>query len=141
MSKGNLIYQKVHSMALFYKAHKTDAGYDLALTDTVRLAPGESKVVGTGVRVQLPTDTYGILTHRSSAPSKLGAVVVTGIIDQDYRGEIKCNMHNNGTNAVMVPAGYPVAQLVLVSLLSPLVREGTVTSDTERGEGGFGSTD
>lgn len=117
------------------------AGYDLASMEEVVLYPGESKLVKSGIGVSLPQGHLGLLTHRSSFPSKKGGQVILGIIDEDYRGEIRINCVNHSdTERVWVKQGDRIAQMIILEAKHfPLVEVDSL-DETDRGEGGFGST-
>lgn len=119
------------------------AGYDLHASETVTIPAGGMAWVPTGVHVSLPPNTVGLVKSRSSL-SKLGAEVGAGVIDSDYRGEIKVKVFVHASSApVTILQGQRFAQLLL---LPHIVAEVKVVArqedlgETERGEGGFGST-
>ena len=124
----------------FY-AHEGDAGLDLRVKRDVVLQPGESKLVGTGVRVAIPSGFVGLQFPRSGLGSK-GITLrnAVGVIDSGYRGEIKAALWNTTGETVEIMAGDRVCQLVVV----PYARCELVLANgfepTERGEDGYGST-
>jgi len=121
------------------------AGIDLRLATSaaIAIAPGGMRVVGTGVRVAIPEGYVGKLYVRSSTGIKKRVTLAngTGIIDSDYRGEIKLALMNNGSKPVFFEQYDRVAQLVVCRHFD---YRGMVFVDelpeTERGEGGVGST-
>ena len=116
------------------------AGLDLyALQETV-LPPHTGGVVETGIAVAIPPEFYGRIAPRSGVSFKTGLVVNAGVIDSDYRGEIKVLFNNYTSNEVKFQKGDKVAQLVLERIGLLDVEEVEVLSDTVRGENGFGST-
>lgn len=122
------------------RAHPTDAGADLFSTETFRLLPGESKLVSTGVGVKIPAGYGGLVLNRSSQRVNGITSLGTGLIDSDYRGELKVFLVNQGDTEYKVVAGETkIAQLVLVPVLLPVFVDSW--NDTERSNGGFGSTD
>lgn len=122
------------------RAHPTDAGADLFSTETFRLLPGEAKLVSTGVGVKIPAGYGGLVLNRSSQRATGITSLGTGLIDSDYRGELKVFLVNQGDMEYKVVAGETkIAQLVLVPVLLPVFVDSW--NDTERGNGGFGSTD
>lgn len=135
------------------RAHKHDAGLDLASTEAVELKPGERKLVPTGVRVILPPDLVGMVCPRSGNAIKHGLTVLNapGIIDSGYTGEVKVILMNLSDETHKVEKGDRVAQLVLTPVANDAylnhVREEWFSkiADTqevfERGEKGFGSSD
>lgn len=121
------------------RAHPTDAGADLFSTETFRLLPGETKLVSTGVGVKIPVGYGGFVLNRSSQRAIGITSLGTGLIDSDYRGELKVFLVNQGDREYKVEAGETkIAQLVLIPVLLPVFVDSW--NDTERGNGGFGST-
>ena len=118
------------------------AGMDLVSTEPVELAPGERKLVGTGIHVAIPAGFEGQMRPRSGLAVRHGISMVNtpGTIDSDYRGEIKVLLINLGDSVVKLGQGERVAQLVICPVMRAdwLVVESL--DDTERGGGGFGST-
>ncbi|PII81447.1 deoxyuridine 5'-triphosphate nucleotidohydrolase [Leucobacter sp. OLJS4] len=120
-----------------------DAGADLRSTESVLLAPGERRLVGTGVSIALPEGFAAFVMPRSGLAAKHGVTVVNapGTVDAGYRGEIKVALLNTDrSSAFQVESGDRIAQLVVM----PVVRAEFVAVDelpeTSRGAGGFGST-
>lgn len=115
------------------------AGYDLTTPAAVTLKPGERTTIPLGFALGLPADLHGRIESRSGLALK-GLVVLTGVIDADYRGEVKVIMQNFGDKPHEFAAGDRVAQLVL----RPTVHRSFMPVDaleaTTRGSGGFGST-
>ena len=119
------------------------AGADLyALLDsTVEIAPHETTFIHTGISVEIPEGYCGLIFARSSMGAKRGLAPANkvGVIDSDYRGEIKIALHNHSTEAKSVASGERIAQIVITPYLKCDFEEGELT-DSERGSGGFGST-
>jgi len=121
------------------RAHPTDSGADLfALERTVLPARTITKV-HTGVAVELPENTSGIIWGKSSVESK-GIKAMAGLVDAPYRGELIVCMYNLNDTEFVFEAGQKVAQLVVLPTLYPSFEEATQLSDTTRADGGFGST-
>lgn len=121
------------------RAHPTDSGADLfALTRTV-LPARQITYVHTGVAVELPANTSGIIWGKSSVESK-GIKAMAGLVDAPYRGELIVCMYNLNDTDFVFEAGQKVAQLVVLPTLYPAFEEVAELSDTSRGAGGFGST-
>ena len=119
------------------------AGYDIrSAEDEVVLAPGEIRLVGTGLLMELPEGVECQVRPRSGLALKHGITLPNspGTIDPDYRGEVKIIMQNSGTKSVALSRGERVAQLVFARFEALDVEEVDGLSDTERGDGGFGST-
>lgn len=123
------------------KGTPSSAGWDLYASKTVLLVPGESIEVPTGIALEIPEDWVGLLTHRSSLGFKLDTIASFGVIDSDYRGEVKVKLFNLGEEGAWIKAGDRFAQLVIVPYLHWGEMEiVTELSDTARGTGGLGST-
>jgi dUTP pyrophosphatase len=107
-----------------------DAGYDLRATARVSIPPDGRRLVGTGVAIALPEGVAGLVTLLN-AP---------GLIDPNYRGEIKVILHNTGDRRYTVELGDRIAQLLLVPYLAPDLEVVEELPETERGADGFGSS-
>jgi dUTP pyrophosphatase len=120
------------------------AGADLyaCLEADVIIAPGETKKIPTGIAMELPVGTAGLIYARSSLGTKKGLAPANkvGVVDSDYRGEFMIFLHNHGTEAQTICHGDRVAQLVITPVFTPGFLEAEELSDTARGAGGFGST-
>ena len=121
------------------------AGADLyALTggETVRFAPGETKMIHTGLAVEIPEGYAGLIYARSGIATKRGLAPANkvGVIDSDYRGEVMVSLHNHSGAEQEITDGERIAQLVIAPFLAAEFCEAEELSDTVRGEGGFGST-
>jgi dUTP pyrophosphatase len=121
-----------------------DAGYDLRCVEPFTLAPGERRVVPTGVAIALPEGVAGLVVPRSGLAARHGLSVVNGpgLIDPTYRGEIRVVLVNLGDEPYAGEAGDRIAQLLLVPFLAPVTRvvEELPPSADERGADGFGSS-
>lgn len=128
--------------ALPRHAKEGDAGLDLTSRDTVTLCAGETKMVGTGVAIELPRGYVGLVFPRSGLGSRgVNLSNCVGVIDSGYRGEIKAPLHNNKRDKAMtVERGDRVCQLVVVPFETCNCIEVEELSDSIRGDGGFGST-
>ncbi|MBO5379850.1 MAG: dUTP diphosphatase [Clostridia bacterium] len=120
------------------------AGADLyACTDgdTVIL-PGETKLIGTGLAIEVPLGYGAFIYARSGLASKRGLAPANkvGVVDADYRGEIMVALHNHSSEAQTVLCGERIAQMVIAPFLTAEFCEVESLSDTQRGSGGFGST-
>ena len=120
------------------------AGADLyAATDcdTVIL-PNETKLIGTGLSIEVPEGYGAFIYARSGLASKRGLAPANkvGVVDADYRGEVMVALHNHSTEAQTVLAGERIAQMVIAPFLKAEFCEVDSLSDTVRGTGGFGST-
>ena len=125
------------------------AGYDLYSVDTFCIEPGETRLVHTGLAMEIPENFWGGIYARSGLATKKGLrpANCVGVIDSDYRGEIMVALHNDSSSIQRIEAGDRIAQLVFHQqcIIGPDV-DGSIwqvvddLSDTDRGEGGFGST-
>jgi dUTP pyrophosphatase len=118
------------------------AGMDLRADEPVDLAPGERRLVPTGIAVAIPPGWEGQVRPRSGLALKLGLGIANGpgTIDSDYRGEVGVILVNWGADAVRLARGERIAQLVIAPVARATVVEVTELPGTGRGGGGFGST-
>ena len=120
------------------------AGGDLysAESGDVVIEAGETVFIGTGLAVEIPEGYVGLVYARSGLACKRGLAPANkvGVIDSDYRGEIKVALHNHGKEAQTIIKGERIAQLVIAPYLKVEYEETKELSDTARGTGGFGST-
>ena len=124
-------------------AHPGDAGADLTATQARTLEPGERATVGTGVSIALPDGYVAFVVPRSGLAAKHGITIVNspGTVDAGYRGEIRVTLLNtDASQPFTIAPGDRIAQLIVM----PFVKARFVVVDklpeSERGEGGFGST-
>ena len=120
------------------------AGYDLRahLEAPLEVQPGAWAMVPTGLGAEIPAGLAGMVFSRSGLGTKHGMVVAqgVGVIDSDYRGEIKVPLRNMGEKPYAVQPGERIAQLVLLPVQLLPVEEVQELTHTQRGQGGFGST-
>ena len=120
------------------------AGGDLysAEENDITVAPGQTAFIGTGLAVEIPQGLVGLVYARSGLACKKGLAPPNkvGVIDSDYRGEIKVALYNHGKESQTVAKGERIAQLVIAPFVFAEYEETDDLSDTVRGEGGFGST-
>jgi len=120
------------------------AGADLyaCLDEAVEIQPGEVFWVPTGIALEVPKGCAGLIYARSSLGVKRGLAPANkvGVIDSDYRGEIRVVLLNHSNQVQTVAPGERIAQLIITPVLTPAYEEVEELSDTQRGEGGFGST-
>jgi dUTP pyrophosphatase len=116
------------------------AGYDLyASKDTT--VPAHGKVlVSTDISIACPEGTYGRIAPRSGLASKHFIDTGAGVIDSDYRGEVKVLLFNHASDDFPIKHGDRIAQLVLERIYTPEIMEVTDLEESVRGAGGFGST-
>lgn len=124
------------------RAHPTDAGFDLATVEEVRVPCRGHVMMDTGVRVNIPAGYVGKLFVRSSVGVKRHVCLSNGagIIDAGYTGTIKASLHNTGDGPVWFREGEFVVQLVVEPLAGAELVGVDAFGDVERGDAGFGST-
>jgi dUTP pyrophosphatase len=125
------------------RAYAGDAGLDLVACERVELGPGERGIVPTGLAVAIPDGYAGFVLRRSGLAAKHGVTVLNapGLVDSGYRGELRVILLNTDKHETfVVEPGTRVAQLVLVPIALPEPNEVGELPDSERGEGGFGSS-
>lgn len=125
------------------RATEHAAGYDVRSAEAeVTLEPGEIRLVGTGLVMELPEGVECQVRPRSGLALRHGVTLPNspGTIDPDYRGELRVIMQNLGAEAVTLARGERIAQLVFARFEAPEIAEASELSETARGEGGFGST-
>jgi dUTP pyrophosphatase len=117
------------------------AGLDIFSAEEIEIPPGEWRVVGTGISIELPEGFEAQVRPRSGLALKGITVLNTpGTIDPDYRGEVKVILFNVSNKSFKVEKGMRIAQLVISKFERVKVEITDSLSDTKRGEGGFGST-
>lgn len=120
------------------------AGADLyaCLETAVVIRPGETAWIPTGIALEVPKGCAGLIYARSSLGTKRGLAPANkvGVVDSDYRGEIQVVLYNHGTVPQTVAHGDRIAQFIITPVLTPQYMEVSQLADTDRGEGGFGST-
>ncbi|XP_063268259.1 deoxyuridine 5'-triphosphate nucleotidohydrolase, mitochondrial isoform X2 [Prinia subflava] len=116
------------------------AGYDLYSAYDCVIPPMEKAVVKTDIQIALPPGCYGRVAPRSGLAAKHFIDVGAGVIDEDYRGNVGVVLFNFGKETFEVKKGDRIAQLICERIYYPELEEVEALDDTERGEGGFGST-
>lgn len=146
MSDGNVVVRirrLSDDVVLPSYAHEGDAGMDLRAMETVTLQPFERRLVATGLAIAIPDGYAGLVLPRSGLAIKKGLTVANtpGLIDAHYRGELKVIAINVDPNdPVTIEAGDRIAQLVIQRIPEVQLVEVDELDDTDRGEGGFGSS-
>jgi dUTP pyrophosphatase len=115
------------------------AGFDLYTVDEGRIMPHQNRLFDTGLSFTVPEGTYGRIAPRSGV-SKKGIMVNAGVVDRDYTGPVKIMLHNLSDEMYEVKKNDRIAQLIIEKISSPTIEEVETLDDTERGDGGFGST-
>lgn len=118
------------------------AGYDLYAHEGAIIKPHETAKIGTGVAIQPPKDTFGAVFARSGLATKQGLrpANCVGVCDYDYTGEYIVALHNDSNEERTVEAGERIGQVVFIPYINVSFVEVDELEETERGDGGFGST-
>lgn len=122
------------------------AGMDLRAANDVGsplvLAPGERRLVPTGLVFEIPLGFEGQIRPRSGLALKQGVTCLNtpGTIDSDYRGEVQVLLINHGTEDFIIERGMRIAQMIIAPVIQVEIEERTLAEETARGAGGFGST-
>jgi dUTP pyrophosphatase len=122
--------------------HQDDSGLDLTSIEDLEIPPGESRLIHTGIAIELPQNTEAQVRPRSGLALKHQITVLNtpGTVDEGYRGEIGVILINHGKNTFQICRGMKIAQMVIMPVIRVEVEEITEMSVTVRGAGGFGST-
>ncbi len=139
----NFIKTRPEAVCPAYQSESA-AGADLyaAISEEIKIAPGETFFVPTGISLEIPEGFVGLIYARSSLACKKGIAPANkvGVIDSDYRGEIMVALFNHSSEGVTVSAGDRIAQLVITPYLTAEFKEVQQLTETQRAAGGFGST-
>lgn len=137
--------KRVNDLAILPTQGSSEAaGWDLyaAIEADIEIPPHSTVKIPTGLIFELPQYTFGAIFARSGVATKLGLrpANCVGVCDSDYRGEYIVAMHNDTNQPQVVPAGARIAQLVIMPYVPVTMVQTDVLSETERSDGGFGST-
>ena len=122
------------------RAHKTDAGFDIKARDNRLVKAHGGALLHTGLHVQLPHGTAGLLVSKSGLNVNHG-ITSTGLIDEGYTGEIMVKLYNHSNENYLVHAGDKISQLVVIPVLYEDIHiMDSLDENTERGDKGFGSS-
>ena len=137
--------KKLHPNAqlpTFGSAYAAGADLYACLEAAVTIQPGDTFWVPTGIALEVPSGCAGLVYARSSLGAKRGLAPANkvGVIDSDYRGEIRVVLLNHSKEAQTIQPGERVAQFVITPVIIPTYVETDVLDETDRGAGGFGST-
>lgn len=120
------------------------AGADLyaCITEAATIEPGETKLIPTGLAMELPIGYAGLIYARSGLASKKGLAPANkvGVVDSDYRGEVMVALHNHSNVPASIDPQERIAQLVITPYIAAIFNTVDTLDDTTRGTGGFGST-
>lgn len=145
MLSANVPIKKLHDNAVIPTyGSEYAAGADLyaCIDEPVSISPGETKLIKTGLAMEIPAGYAGLIYARSGLASKKGLAPANkvGVIDADYRGEVMVALHNHSNLEASIEPQERIAQLVITPYLTAVFEETSELSDTVRGAGGFGST-
>lgn len=123
------------------RGHPGDAGHDLYVSKTITIPPGEFRDVSTDICVCFPDNIWGRITGRSSTLRDLKVLVMEGILDNGYRGELKIGAYNlSNIEEITLTQGMRIAQLILHDLITVRFKVTEELPISNRGSDGFGST-
>lgn len=139
---GDTLLSEKQKAAIDIAGKLTDSEWDDYFKSKIIIMPHETKMISTGIAIAVPTGYMGCIYARSGLASKksLAPANCVGIVDSDYRGEVKVALHNYSDKNQIIDVGERIAQLVIqpVSLCTPVEVE--ELDETDRGVGGFGSS-
>lgn len=121
------------------RAHATDAGLDLRTPIPFRVYPGSRRTIQTGVHVELPPGTVGLIKSKSGLNRDYG-ITCEGVIDEGYTGGIAVILQNNWKEVVAFNVGDKIAQLLVIPCLYESIEIVEELKESDRGDKGFGST-
>lgn len=122
------------------RERSTDAGIDLYASTKIRIPANNRETVSTGYAVAIPEGYYGQVQERSGYSLKNTLILKAGVIDSEYRGEIKLVFQNSGDYPIMIEAGDKIAQLIIHKLPKLNIQFVSELDTTDRGTKGFGSS-
>src|SRR6185437_7801272 len=109
------------------------AGLDVCSIEDLRIGPKQRVMARTGLAVAIPQGFYGRVAPRSGLAARNGLDVLAGVIDSDYRGEVCCLLYNTGDEAIHLPAGSKICQLIVEQIITPDATWAADLDDTARG--------
>ena len=116
------------------------AGLDLYSAVTAEIAPNQKALVSTDIAIECPLGTYGRIAPRSGLAVNYSIDVGAGVIDSDYRGDVKVLLFNLGNSPFKIQKGDRIAQLIIERILIPDIEIVDVLCASQRGQNGFGSS-
>ncbi|MES2223840.1 MAG: dUTP diphosphatase [Patescibacteria group bacterium] len=133
--------KKIHPDAKIpHYAHQGDAGFDLFVPESVTLDAQERKSIPLGLAVEIPDGYAGLLLDKSGLSHKHGLKSFGGVIDSGYRGEIHAGIMNLGDKPYILEKGHKIIQMLIMPVQFVDIEEADELSNSERGEGAFGSS-
>lgn len=124
------------------KAHSGDAGWDIFASEAAEVGPGETKIIKTGIALEIPSGWYGQIKSRSGLGAK-GLIVTAGVVDSGYRGEVGVvvvNGNRGPEGSFSFRPGDKIAQMVFLPVPDVEINLTESLNGSVRGQGGFGST-
>ena len=121
-------------------ANPGDAGFDLYAAEETIISPGQRMLVRSGIKMAVPEGYVGLIWDKSGRAAKDGLKTMAGVLDSGYRGEILIVMHNLSDKEVKIEKNHKVAQMLIQPIHKAEFEEVESLDDTQRGEGGFGSS-
>jgi len=122
------------------RSNQSDAGWDLYSVTTRPIAPSQRVTIKTGISLEIPEEYVGLIWPRSGMSVKNGIDVLAGVIDSGYRGEIKVCLLNTSREWMNIKEGDRIAQILFQEVPHFQLQEVEILQNSDRGEGGFGST-
>ena len=122
------------------KANEFDAGWDLYASEDAIIDPSKAELISTDISFAIPDGYVGLIWDRSGMAAKRGLHRFAGVIDSGYRGEVKVCLWNSADKYCIIHAGERIAQIIFQEVPQFDLTEVASLDDTERGEGGFGSS-
>ena len=121
-------------------AHPDDAGLDLYSIENYTLKSVERKVIRTGIAIELPKKFVGLIWEKGGISAKYGIIVLAGVIDSNYRGEVGVVLFNSSKKPYKIIKGEKIAQLLVQPIVNCKIKEVQNLSSTSRGEKSYGSS-
>lgn len=121
-------------------AYEHDAAFDLRAAHECKLMPGEKAIIKTGLKMEIPVGYVGLIWDRSGLAAKNSLHCLAGVIDAGYRGEVGIVLVNLGKEEFFIEKNMRVAQMLIQPIVLPKIVEVDELVDSNRGEGGFGSS-
>jgi len=119
---------------------ETDVGFDLRAGENKKIYPGAQETVRTGIIIEIPKDCVGLVRDRVGIVTKMNVHTAAGTFDSAYRGEVSIVLINMGEEEVLIEKGMRIAQMILLPIVKPEIKEVKELEETCRGSKGFGST-
>lgn len=121
-------------------SYNDDAGFDLFSVEKIEILPNQRVRVPTGIAMQIPNGHVGLIWDKSGLSQKNGLKTLGGVVDSGYRGEVMVGIINLSDDKYVLEAGHKVAQMIIQKKETCEIIEVEELEDTDRGEGGFGSS-